>query len=125
MRTTGCPDYLKLIGGRAKDSGVAFAPPHIPAHLHALISRDDPAQYASSSSSSDPNPFVGKKVLVLSGADDPVVPWSCSEEFVDGLDVGEGGAKKVVVYPGVGHACTPEMVQEAAAFLWEHVLSVA
>ena len=63
------------------------------------------------------NPFLGKKILVLSGADDTLVPWVASEKFVGGLVVGGSGVKKVVVQKGVGHACTPEMVAEAAQFL--------
>lgn len=121
----GCPDYLKLIRGRATETNVPFAPPYMPASLLSLIQQHDPAQADYSSSSAASNPFVGKKILVLSGADDPVVPWHCSEAFVEGLDVGvgQGGVKKAIAYPGVGHECTPEMVKEMAAFVWEHVLA--
>lgn len=118
----GCPDYTKLIGGRAKDSGVPFGPPYMPVDLRALIERHDPAQAAYTASDSS-NPFLGKKILVLSGADDPVVPWPCSDEFVQNLDVGPDGVKKVFVYPGIGHTCTPEMVKEMATFLWENSLT--
>ena len=112
------------MSGRAKESGVAFAPPHIPDALNTLIKLDDPAQSAYTASDTS-NPFLGKKVLVLSGAADPIVPWTCSEEFVEQLHVGPNGVKKAIAYPGVGHTCTPEMVGEMAKFLWENVLSVA
>ena len=117
----GCPDYIKLITGRAKDSGVAFEPPHIPASLLAVIERDDPAS-ATFTAQGPSNPFIGKKILVLSGGDDPVVPWHCSEDFVHRLYVGDTGAKTFFAYPGVGHACTSEMQDEMATFLWENAL---
>ena len=68
------------------------------------------------------NPFLRKKVLVLSGGDDPLVPFSYAEEFVTNLNVGPKGVKEVVVAPGVGHECTPEMVKQMAAFVWKHAL---
>ncbi|KAG1836212.1 hypothetical protein DFJ58DRAFT_917733 [Suillus subalutaceus] len=57
------------------------------------------------------NPFLGKKVLVISGKEDKLVPWVTSAEFVDGLEVGEGGIKRVVVEEGAGHECTSGMLK--------------
>lgn len=116
-----CPDYMKLMTKRAKYSHVELAPPHFPDSLRQYIAKNDPAQapYTASDSS---NPFWGKKVLVLSGADDPLVPWVHSEEFVENLKVGPNGIKEVVVAPGVGHECTPEMVKQMSSFIWEHSL---
>ncbi|KAI0769162.1 Alpha/Beta hydrolase protein [Irpex lacteus] len=116
-----CPDYMKLMTKRAKYSHVELAPPHFPDSLRQYIAKNDPAQapYTASDSS---NPLWGKKVLVLSGADDPLVPWVHSEEFVENLKVGPNGIKEVVVAPGVGHECTPEMVKQMSSFIWEHSL---
>lgn len=123
-RRPGCPDYLRLISGRAKASGVAFEPPYLPKSFTAYVQRNDPTQFPYTASDAS-NPFVGKKVLVLSGGDDPLVSWEFSDEFVKHLNVGKDGVKKVIVYPGVGHACTAEMVKEAADFVWDNVLSAA
>jgi hypothetical protein len=115
----GCPDYLTLISDRAEKAGLNFEPPYMPKSLLELIRRDDPV--ASLYKSSDPasNPFFGKKILVLSGAKDTLVPWSASKDFVEGLEVGEKGTKKVDVVPDAAHECTPEMVSTMSEFIWE------
>ncbi|KAI0667819.1 Alpha/Beta hydrolase protein, partial [Trametes maxima] len=121
----GCPDYLKLIAGRAAENGiVALAPPHFPASFVAYVRAHDPASASFTAGDSGANPFWGKKVLVLSGKEDVLVPWSASEAFVGALDVGErdGGVKEVVVEEGTGHACSEGMVRRAAGFVWEHAL---
>jgi len=117
----GCPDFLTMMGERAVKNGLAAGPPYFPDSLVALVQRDDPASAPYASQGAE-NPFLGKKVLVLSGADDKLVPWTASAEFVQELELGEGGVKKVVVAPGVGHECTPEMVKEMAQFVWEEAL---
>lgn len=89
-----------------------------------LINTSDPASKDFKSLNSS-NPFLGKKILVLSGKEDPLVPWSASEAFVDALEVGPEGVKKVFVQEGVGHDCTKEMVGEAAGFIGQYLLTVA
>ena len=116
-----CPDYTKLITKRAKYSHVPLEPPHFPDSLRAYIARNDPAR-APYTAEGPSNPFFGKKVLVLSGGEDPLVPFVHSQEFVEKLNVGPQGVKKVVVAPGVGHECTPEMVVQMADFVFEHSL---
>jgi predicted esterase len=69
------------------------------------------------------NPFIGKKILVLSGGEDTLVPWSMSHAFVEGLEVGEMGVKKVVIQENTGHECTNEMVEEMAVFIRAEVLA--
>lgn len=115
----GCPDYLKLIKQRAEGSGIAFAAPHIPDSLVKFVKSVDPASTKSTAQDSS-NPFYGKKVLVLSGEVDKLVPWTASQEFVDSLEVGPG-KKKVVVQKGVGHKVTEEMVSEAGLFIKEEL----
>ena len=68
------------------------------------------------------NPFLGKKLLVLSGADDRIVPWSSARGVVERLEVGAQGVKEVFVEPGIGHDFSPAMVERAARFIWEHAL---
>ena len=64
-------------------------------------------------------PFFGKKILVLAGGKDVLVPWEFSESFVERIEVGEEGVKKVLVYPEVGHAFTASMGEDVANFVWE------
>jgi len=119
----GCPDYLSLMSARAAEFGISLdsSSKYFPESLLALVRKEGPPStpYLSEDSS---NPFFGKKILVLSGAADPLVPWAASEAFVDRLVVGPKGIKKVVVQPDTGHACTPEMVGEIVEFLQLHVL---
>lgn len=119
-----CPDYTKLITKRAKYSHIPLEPPYFPASLRAVIERNDPARAGYTADDASKNPFYGKKVLVLSGGDDPLVPFIHSQEFVEKLNVGPSGVKEVVVTPGVGHECTAEMVKQMASFVYKHALRV-
>ncbi|KAI0694330.1 Alpha/Beta hydrolase protein [Cytidiella melzeri] len=118
----GCPNYTHLIKARAEASGVAFVPPTVPHAFIEYLQATDAAAVPYTSPDPSLNPFVGKKILVLSGKDDLLVPWASSDEVVRDLNVGEEGVKKVVVYPGVGHECTKDMVSELAEFVWEYAL---
>ncbi|KII84049.1 hypothetical protein PLICRDRAFT_46391 [Plicaturopsis crispa FD-325 SS-3] len=125
----GCPDFLKLLATRAKNSSRTLSPPTLPSTLRALILRRDPASTPYTSPDTALNPFIGKRVLVCSGADDKLVRWEYSREFVEGLNVGEGeeggGAKRVVLQEGVGHAVTEEMLAEAAGWIYEYAVKAS
>lgn len=108
---------MELIERRANKSKIPFAAPYLPESFIQYVKTVDPAASRSDGS----NPFLGKKILVLSGKEDKLVPWVASEDFVDSLDVGENGVKKVVVATGVGHECTAEMVAETAKFVAEEL----
>lgn len=114
----GCPDYLTLVAERAQKSGVQFEPPYMPTSLLNFIHKEDPVASRYDATSSSENPFFGKKILVLCGGKDQLVPWSASKQFVEGLHVGDKGAKKVVVVPEAGHECHPVMVATMAEFIW-------
>ena len=120
----GCPNYLELIKYRANTSLVPFQAPKIPNSLISLVNKSDPASQDFKSLDPTSNPFFGKKILVLSGKEDILVPWSASEAFVDALEVGPEGVKKVFLQQGVGHDCTKEMVAEAVSFIGQHMLMV-
>ena len=120
----GCPNYLELIKRRAHKNSIAFQAPQIPNSLITLISTSDPASKDFKSLNAS-NPFLGKKILVLSGKEDPLVPWCVSKPFVDALEVGPEGVKKVFLQEGVRHVCTNEMVDKAAGFVGEHLLMTA
>jgi len=105
---------LALIKRRAQRADVPFSAPFFPESLKALVERADPTAAGDS--------FLGKRILVLSGEVDPLVPWSASKKFVEELDVGEGGVKRVSVHPGVKHDCTKGMIEETASFIKEMCL---
>ncbi|RDB29097.1 hypothetical protein Hypma_014792 [Hypsizygus marmoreus] len=111
----GCPDYLRLMESRAGKLELG-GPPFFPASFTTLVRKLDPPYRTGL------NPYLGKRLLVLSGKEDKLVPWDASQEFVEGVDVGEDGVKKVSLYEGVGHECTPEMVNEMADFIADYCL---
>lgn len=66
----------------------------------------------------------GKAFLNLSGADDKLVPYRCSEGFVDWLSdtvTTRGFAANFIfqnkVFEGVGHALSPDMAKEVDRFV--------
>ena len=121
--TPGCPDYLALMSSRAAESSVPTEPPYFPKSFLEYLKLHDPANVPYTASDAS-NPYRGKKILVLSGKEDPIVPWTASEGFVEKLNVGEeGGIKEVFVEPGIGHTCSPAMVKEAVRFLWDNALT--
>jgi len=111
----GCPDYLALMHNRAEASGLQFGPPILPDSLLELIKKESPVCTPVEGK----NPFFGKKILVLAGGKDELVPWVFSESFVERIETGEEGVKKVVVYPDVGHEFTATMEENVVDFVWE------
>lgn len=112
---------MTLIKQRAKKSSVPFSPPYIPESLLETIKQFDPASQPYKATDAS-NPFWGKKVLVLSGQEDTLVPWSASKAFVEELEVGPDGKKTISVQRGVGHECTARMVEEMSNFIAIEVL---
>ncbi|KAJ7914828.1 Alpha/Beta hydrolase protein, partial [Mycena leptocephala] len=102
----GCPDYLALMEPRAAAHGIGMGPPYFPESLLKVIRARALTALPYTSKGAE-NPFLGKKVLVLSGGSDPVVPWAASEAFVEGLEF----------FEGVGHMVPPPMVQAAVRFV--------
>jgi len=117
----GCPDYISLMTQRAQRASVPFAPPAIPDSFLEYVKKNDPAQQPYKVTNQS-NPFFGKKICVLSGGADTLVPWTSSKEFVEGLEVGDG-VKEVFVEEAAGHECTPAMVDKLAKFVWRMSLS--
>lgn len=118
----GCPSYRVLMRQRAQANGLPYAPPYMPESLSTLLESMDPDSSDSTSSDSSGNPFLGKKILVLHGDKDELVPWEASKSFVDGLQVGPGGEKRVCIEPGRGHETSAYMMEELAKFLIKHGL---
>ncbi|KAJ7178722.1 Alpha/Beta hydrolase protein [Mycena crocata] len=111
----GCPDYLGLMEPRAKAQGISVAPPHFPEGLVKVIRAASPTALPYTSNGNE-NPFMGKHVLVLAGGSDPLVPWTASQAFVNGLEVGPG-TKEYVVFDGVAHEVPPQMVEAVVAYI--------
>lgn len=63
-------------------------------------------------------------MLVLSGADDKIVPWEVARDCVEAVDVGRSGRKEVVVVGGAKHEFTEEMREVMFRFFWEEALVV-
>ncbi|KAL9054276.1 MAG: hypothetical protein Q9162_004234 [Coniocarpon cinnabarinum] len=72
--------------------------------------------------------LAGKRILNQAGADDKLVPYSCSVPFLNWLKkaigppgwyAGNGVELVDKSYPGVGHAFTPEMASDATKFITE------
>ena len=100
---------------RAKTAGVPLSPPYYPVHLRSHVDKHDPVNFPFRAKDGS-NPFLGKRILVLSAGNDILVPWSATKDFAEGLHVGDG-VKRIVVEAGVGHECTPAMVEETVLFI--------
>lgn len=62
-----------------------------------------------------------KKILVLRGKDDVLVPWSTSSEFISLLQH-QSKDIKVKLYNGVGHRVVPEMVDDFYDWILQCIL---
>jgi len=127
----GCPDYLALLGHHAKRVGIPMSPPYLPLSLHALIRAHAATTTTTTTTAGrpvglgDPAPasvYNGKRLLVLSGADDSIVPWEVARVGVEALDVGRTGRKEVVLVRGAKHELTNEMREVLFRFFWEEAL---
>ncbi len=97
-------------------------PPYFPDSLIAYIKQND-AIYSPYTALDSSNPFLGKKILALSGAKDLLVPWAVTKSFFNQLNVGVDGVKRVIVESEAGHELTTGMIKETALFVWEQALS--
>lgn len=118
----GCPSYRVLMKHRAAKSELDFKPPYMPQSLLALLDRLDPDSASYTSAEGSTNPYLGKKILVLHGEKDELVPWDCCKTFVDGLRVGEKGEKKIFIEQDRGHETSSLMVSELVKWMVIHGL---
>ncbi|CAO1627264.1 unnamed protein product [Parajaminaea phylloscopi] len=119
----GCPDFSKLLEYRTKQAFLLNGPPHVPRSLKALLERRDPAQSAYDRWGPE-NPYWGKRIMSLSGADDKLVHSSFSRPFLSRLAVsqphGQGGQQEgleVDFLEGVRHEVTPAMVERGGQWI--------
>lgn len=113
----GSPDVERLLRSRATtfDPPIPFDAPVVPELLLQLVRRNDPCHAPLEA-------WKGKKILVLGGAVDKLVPHvqGGTQDFVKGLETAEG--VEVWIQDDVGHACTEEMVSRLSNWLETEVL---
>lgn len=124
----GCPDYKALLAPRIKKRPPpggpdALVPPVWPDTFDRLLAQQGVVECDYTSNDATSNPYYGKRILVLGGADDRLVPPHIGYPFFEGLNVGPSGAKRQIIEAGAGHECTPAMIRHLADWIWEHGLS--
>lgn len=97
--------------------------PAFPPSLAQLVAKEDPC--AADYTSQDPtvNPYIGKQILILGGANDKLVPPKFSQKMFEEMYVGEKGAKNMITQEGVGHALSNEMIERVGEWIWKYGLS--
>ena len=117
-----------MIGRAAVRHGIPRAPPYIPSSLRALVWAYATTVTTASGKPEGPSDpasvsvYSGKRVLVLLGADDTIMPREASRAFAEALDVGKSGRKEVKVMDGLKHEFTDGMRDEMFRFFWEEAL---
>lgn len=123
----GCPDYVRLMQHRAEKSrlecGVEglFRSKEFPENFLGVVGGIDPAAIGVSEILKR-GLLNGKKILTISGGADGMVPYACGEPFLTSLKEAYStgrleGELIDVVYPGIRHECTSEMVGELSKFV--------
>jgi pimeloyl-ACP methyl ester carboxylesterase len=114
----GCADFCALMNHRAGKSRLQNwtlgACEYFPRSLMEVVKRVDPAAMGVEKAAEK---LRGKKVLCLSGGADKMVPYECQKGFLEELKKREEVEVTDVVYEGVGHECTPTMVEELAKWV--------
>ena len=151
----GCPDYVRLMSHRARTSGLdswcGSTPPgakflgsdDFPNALIDAVQKGDPAGVfletrRDRSILYDPQAkglreafresIAGKRIMVLSGASDTLVPYSCAKPFMDFLKHEIAADEQLILtkthiedilFPDTGHTMSEQMVQRAVGFIIE------
>ncbi|KAF3932733.1 hypothetical protein ABW19_dt0204889 [Dactylella cylindrospora] len=128
----GCPDFQSVMTHRAEKSklksfkeGRFLGSADWPKAFDAAVRKSDPAGVIMRDKTEAERKKLieeklgGKKVLVLSGAADKLVPYACSKPFLELLKSEGQGIVDVrdIAYEGVGHDCTEKMVAELVGFV--------
>lgn len=100
----GCPDYERLMAYRAERVlSRRIEAPIYPESFAEYIQAHDPA--------SDASWVSGKRILVLCGEKDELVPWSAGKTFVDKIGC------RVEIEKDAGHEVTDKMIDFVAEFI--------
>jgi pimeloyl-ACP methyl ester carboxylesterase len=132
----GCPDYGRLMSHRAEKSklkdwtdGVPvgskfFGSDSFPKALVDAVSQTDPAALLfpdsplySRDTSFMAHALLEKRILCCSGGADKLVPYACSEPFLDYLRGIEEIDLTNKVYDGAGHEMTPAMIDDTSEWI--------
>ncbi|CEL55339.1 hypothetical protein RSOLAG1IB_01349 [Rhizoctonia solani AG-1 IB] len=116
----GSPDFLEIATARNDLTGLPLVSSYMTSATRNHILKNDPVLCRRSSLR--PDPFVNKHILALAGAQDRMVPFVGTRQFLDRINVGPFGTKRLIIQQGVGHQCTREMVVEMAEFVWSVAL---
>lgn len=109
----GCADYCALMRHRAEKSGLEqFALGACAAFPEGLLDTARKVDPAAMGLQEVVKRLQGKRVLCLSGGADKLVPYECNRGFLEEVKRAKGIEIVDKVYDGVGHECTPNMIEE-------------
>src|SRR5579859_770917 len=100
---------------RLQTSKLPLKPPYLPALFLRVLDRDDPGMILRKTGKI-PDTLKGKEILVLSGKEDQLVPWSASNTFIQHLEKDCPGLH-VQVYGGMGHEYPPYVQHDLCKWL--------
>ena len=155
----GCPDYIRLMSHRAERSGLTswygstspgadfLGSNDFPSSLIDIVHKRDPVgnflgancqrgilqeQEGKEMREILKNSLAGKKILVLSGAADNIVPYSCAKPFLDFLKreiandehlIKSNTYLEDILFPGTGHTMSERMKEKAVKFIIDTMLT--
>ncbi|CAE6470724.1 unnamed protein product [Rhizoctonia solani] len=117
----GSPDFLEIATARNNLTGLPLVSSYMTSVTRNYILKNDPVSCRRNSLR--PDPFMNKHILALAGAQDGMIPFTATRQFLDRINVGPIGTKRLIIQQGVGHQCTREMVIEMAELVWAVALS--
>lgn len=115
----GSPSYIELMEHRLQNSDPTVAPSKLSKSFVQVLDRDDPGSMFRAAGEI-PAVLIRKPILVLSGKDDILVPWSASDSFINVLQKVSTDIT-VTVYDGVGHAFTTQMMHDFKNWLMQFI----
>ncbi|CAE6428140.1 unnamed protein product [Rhizoctonia solani] len=116
----GSPDFLDIATSRSL-SNFPLLSSYMTRETREYILKHDPISRPATSER--PNPFLNKQILAIVGAQDTMIPLLPTRQFLDRINVGPLGTKRLVIQEGVGHQCTQEMIVQMAEFIWDVALA--
>jgi predicted esterase len=96
---------------RLKISDSKVTPSKLPQSFIRVLDRNDPGSILRVTKDTPPS-LRRKYILVLSGKEDSVVPWSVCAKFITHLQSSMTTALTVKLYDGIGHTFTATMAHD-------------
>ncbi|CAE6528987.1 unnamed protein product [Rhizoctonia solani] len=116
----GSPDFLDIATARNNLTGVPLVSSYMTSATRNYILKNDTVSHHRNSLR--PDPFMNKHILALAGAQDGMIPFLATRRFLDRINVGPLGTKRLIIQQGVGHQCTRDMVVEMVEVVWNVAL---